>query len=114
MSEADQSGRDQAIAPEVGWFMEVLTEASRIASTDHNRSFEGLKVLAEGMGDFTVLTAVVEKAVQAVGPESQYVADYQMWQETKQAGSHNWGFDEWRANRKADYLREYNRLKSGQ
>lgn len=99
------------VEPKVAWFIEVLSLAQRLAQSKYNTSFEGLRQEAEkSAGDFSKITEVIREAENSVGSEDEFVQDYRLWEEMKQAGSHKLGFGEWKAARRAAYKREYNRL----
>jgi len=101
------------IKPEVGRIIDVLDIAERIARAEYGTSIDGLRRQGEEAGgDYSKIVEVVGKANEIVGPEDEYVADYKQWQETKQAGSHTMGFDEWRRGRREAYRRGLERMES--
>lgn len=102
--------RGLEIDPQTGWFLEVLDVAQKVAQKNYGTNIDGLRQRGEPTNDFSKISEVVHEAQGVVGPEDQFVADYQMWQETRKAGSHQMGFQEWRLARNEAYRIEYERL----
>lgn len=107
----NHSPEQPKVEPKVAWFIEVLDLAQRLAQSKYNTSFEGLRQEAEkSAGDFSKITEVIGEAENLIGSEDEFVQDYRLWEEAKQAGSHKLGFGEWKEARRAAYKREYDRL----
>lgn len=100
------------IGPQVERFIEVLDVAEKVAQRKFGTSIDGLREQGEPTNDYQRIAEVVEEANGIVGPEDQFATDYQLWQETRQTGSHKMSFRDWRKSRDEACRAELERLQS--
>lgn len=92
------------IEPSVLRWIDVVDTAVKLAQEDHETTIDGLRQEGEQAGgDFSKLAGVFKKAQNMIGSEEEYATDLRQWQETREAGSHTMGFNEWRESRSQAY-----------
>jgi len=107
--EAEQPNSE--INPKIGWLISVIDEAQTAAIIRHGVPFDQIKQDADFSGDKSRLVDVINQAIGVVGTEEQYTADYELWNQTKETGSHHMDFDDWRIVKKDAERRESERLR---
>lgn len=109
-TEGNEQRKIVEIDPTVGRFIDVLDTAEKIAKQRYGTSIDGLRQLGEPTDDYSKIQEVVHEADRIVGPEDQFVSDFKIWQETRQSGTHELNFHEWKMARNQAYREEYERL----